>query len=456
MTSTEVDGTVNTNVLQFIGAQNKMNGEMQSFMDRYTEDKTARDKQQQDTMLLLQKILEKNADAPPAKKPRTEVDGAIQGSSQNGAAPAEATSGSDTGGKEKMSTSAEVILSSADNGILDVHVRSNDLMNEEDMQLLNKLAGNGDETTQPEATEEDEIDLNNMTEDQLEAYLCSEYSDMLSQTEEKFGPPVSQALGVLCERLWGKILLSQEKKKALQEGLDIPANCKALKAPKVNSAIYIRLKENAMHKDDAAKVRQINMAKAAIPILYSLGEMDRTKAALEAQAKFLSLEPKTLDDAKKMLQTIKTKNEVALTSVNTSKSKASKVFQLLNYNCTETTRKRRQDICNDLGTAFKPYGLETAPPTETLFDEDQMKRMKSDLKNIKPKAKEQQQFPKTGPALQSPAEAATNTRARTATTRNINLATIPATTAAIMGITATGRTPASQSNTPNEVEGRKP
>ena len=395
MTDTEVDGTVNTNILQFIGAQNQRNEEIRSFMEKYSEDKTARDKQQQDTMLLLQQILQKNTDAPPAKKPRTDVEGTTAGPSHSSDATVETTSGSGTGGKGKLLASAVPTLGSADQGILDIHPEAEDLMDENDRLLLNKLSAGEVEQTQSDMTEEP-VDLDNMSEDQLEAYLCSEYSDMLSQTEEKFGPPVSQALGAICQRFWGKVLLSQEKKKALQEGLDIPSNCKALKAARVNSEIYIRLKDSAIQKDDTAKIRQINMAKAAIPILYSLGEMDKNKAALEAQAKFLSIEPKTLDDAKKMLQTIKAKNETALTSINSSKSKVSKVFQLLNYNCTETTRKRRQDICYDLGSAFKPYGLENVPPTENLFDEDQMKRMKSDLKNIKPKAKDQQQTSKNG------------------------------------------------------------
>ena len=395
MTDTEGEGTVNNNILQFIGAQNQRNEEIRSFMEKYAEDKNARDKQQQETMLLLQQILQKNTDAPPAKKPRTDVEGTIAGPSHSSDATVETTSGSGTGGKGKLLASAVPTLGSADQGILDIHPEAEDLMDENDRLLLNKLSAGETEQTQSDMTEEP-VDLDNMSEDQLEAYLCSEYSDMLSQTEEKFGPPVSQALGAICQRFWGKVLLSQEKKKALQEGLDIPSNCKALKAARVNSEIYIRLKDSAIQKDDTAKIRQINMAKAAIPILYSLGEMDKNKAALEAQAKFLSIEPKTLDDAKKMLQTIKAKNETALTSINSSKSKVSKVFQLLNYNCTETTRKRRQDICYDLGSAFKPYGLENVPPTENLFDEEQMKRMKSDLKNIKPKAKDQQQSSKNG------------------------------------------------------------
>ena len=45
MTDTEGEGTVNNNILQFIGAQNQRNEEIRSFMEKYAEDKNARDKQ---------------------------------------------------------------------------------------------------------------------------------------------------------------------------------------------------------------------------------------------------------------------------------------------------------------------------------------------------------------------------------------------------------------------------
>ena len=61
------------------------------------------------------------------------------------------------------------------------------------------------------------------------------------------------------------------------------------------------------------------------------GEMDKTKQAMEGQAKFLSLEPKNFEEAKKILKVVKGKNEIALQGIVTGKAKVTKRFQLLNY-----------------------------------------------------------------------------------------------------------------------------
>jgi hypothetical protein len=275
--------------------------------------------------------------------------------------------------------------------VLDLHVGDRSLLSEEAL-LLEQLGHdrvqkeNVNPNNQPQDTqEEDEVDLNNMSEEQVEAYLCKEYGDWLNQTEEKVGPAVTQALGVLCERMWGKLLLNQEKKKEMQEGICIPSNCRSFKAPKLNSQIYIRIHENAKKKDEGARTRQVNMARAAIPLLYSLGEMDAARHQIEGQARILSHEPRDLEEAKQIIAVLKKKNDLALQSTKNSKTKVSKSFQLLNYNWTETTRKRRQDVCEALGSAFKPYGLESEPPSEHLFTESAITKMKSELKAIKPK-----------------------------------------------------------------------
>ena len=89
---------------------------------------------------------------------------------------------------------------------------------------------------------------------------------------------------------------------------------------------------------------------------------------------------------------MKKKTDLALKSTATAKAKVSKSFQLLNYYNTETTRKRRQDVCDSLGSAFKPYGSEAVPPSEYLFNEDSMKKMKKELNAVKPKV----EFSKNG------------------------------------------------------------
>ena len=384
------EDTETMNIEQFMNTQNEMNKDIVAFMEKYAEDKATRDQQQSATLTLLQKLIEKNVE-PPAKKARSDLVEATPGSSLQSTEPAEATPGSVTGKEKKFRSDDEAILGSTHDDVVELHDQSNNkTLVDEELELYNRLANgeyqpdNADTVTVDE--ESKDLDYNNMTEEQIESYMCKEYSDWLSQTEEKVGPPVSQVLGVLCERLWGKVLLSQEKKKEMHDGLSIPSNCKSLKAPILNPQIHIRVHENARKKDEAAKSRQVNMARAAIPLLYTLGELDKSMEAMKAQSKFLSIEPKTLDEAKKIISVVKSKNDLATTTIASAKTHVSKSFRMLNYYCTEATRKRRQDVCDALGSAFKPYGLETTPPDKHLFDEDQLKRMKSEIKAIKPKA----------------------------------------------------------------------
>ena len=59
---------------------------------------------------------------------------------------------------------------------------------------------------------------------------------------------------------------------------------------------------------------------------------------------------------------------------------------ILNYNVTETTRKRRYDTCSALGSQFKPFAStitpNSTPLSDFLFDEEVMKKMKSELKTV--------------------------------------------------------------------------
>ena len=271
-----------------------------------------------------------------------------------------------------------------------VHVSEHDanlLQAEIDLftQLQNPITGEAEEAD--EGRENISPVLDEMTEEQLEEFLSSEYKDLLTQIEEKTGPPVSQAAAAICERFWGKALLSAEKKKELWEGLDIPINCKPLKAPKLNTNVYIRINDPVQTKDYGAQGRQRGMSRAVIPLLYSMGEMDQMKGAIEAQQKILNYEPRTMEEAKKMLKVVASRSETLRQNVITTRTKINKSFTLLNYSFTETTRKRKQDITNQMGSTFKPFGVEVTPPSEYLFDEDTMKRMKPFLKDLKPRTK---------------------------------------------------------------------
>ena len=410
----ETEGNTNDvteDVAQFISNQTAMNNTIGQFMESYVRDKAARDQQQSETLKLLQTLMQNTANEPPAKKTRVDPDEATSGSSKG--TPDEAILGSTvSGGKQKASTSGVAILGTdqTSQDMLEIEVGTQNSLIDEELALLNQLNDpDANKENEEILTEEEppEVNLEEMSEEQVEAYLCKEYSGWLSQTEEKVGPPVSKVLGVLCERLWGKLLLSQEKKKEMQEGINIPSNCRSFKAPKLNPEIHISIFKNARKKDEAAKTRQVNMARAAIPLLYTLGELDAAKQILETQSKFLR-EPRDLEEAKRIIAVVKRKNELALACTQTAKTKVSKSFQLLNYNCTETTRKRRQDVCGELGSALKPFGLETTAPKEHLFDEDAMKRMKSELKAIKPKVEKPKNAPSSTQSRRSSTQGKNN------------------------------------------------
>ena len=103
------------------------------------------------------------------------------------------------------------------------------------------------------------------------------------------------------------------------------------------------------------------------------------------QHKICRAEPKTLEEAKKQLAEIKAitaDSHKDMTSMCTTMQKSVRV---LAYSFTQTTRKRKQDVCQDLGRGFNPYAQNTKTSEEYLFDEDTMKMMKNELNAIKPK-----------------------------------------------------------------------
>ena len=79
--------------------------------------------------------------------------------------------------------------------------------------------------------------------------MGSEFQDLLESTEESLGDPIDQNLASVMEQTWGKCLLSTEKRTALWKGINIPSNCKVLKAKDLNTKIQIRVNENAWKKD---------------------------------------------------------------------------------------------------------------------------------------------------------------------------------------------------------------
>ena len=108
-------------------------------------------------------------------------------------------------------------------------------------------------------------------DEELEDRLAKKYQELLDQTEEKIGKPIDQGLAFIIQKTWGRAVLNEEKKKELWKELDVPANCKVLKTPKLNTKIYIRVSENDQSKDRGQQAIQMNLTRAAIPVLTARG-----------------------------------------------------------------------------------------------------------------------------------------------------------------------------------------
>ena len=60
-------------------------------------------------------------------------------------------------------------------------------------------------------------------------------------------------------------------------------------------------------------------------------------------------------------------------------------YKVLNYHLTDCARKRKYSVCSSLGKTFSTFAAIKEPKTDTgdfLFNEDTMKKMKSDLKKM--------------------------------------------------------------------------
>ena len=161
--------------------------------------------------------------------------------------------------------------------------------------------------------------------------------------------------------------LVEREKKGLLKDLKIPANCKSMQPKNLNSEIYIRVHEQAQNKDRAAHDRQKDITKAAIPLFHSIGKISEVESLLE---KMLKRDVQS--------QSVK----LALKGVKEVMPLLQHSIKVLNYNVTETTRKRRYDVCSALGNQFKSFAGEQDAQSEHLFHEDAMKRMKSELKKL--------------------------------------------------------------------------
>ena len=160
-----------------------------------------------------------------------------------------------------------------------------------------------------------------------------------------------------------------------------------MKVPRLNEKVYIRIADNSWNKDRAHQERQKGLSRAAIPLLYALGDVEKVQRITSEQFKLTKTEPKSLEEAKKQLADLKRQVVEGHNSLNGLRTTIQKSVRVLGYSFTQMTRKRKSDVCQDLGRSFNVYAHETKTGDEYLFDEDVMKAMKNELNAIKPKQK---------------------------------------------------------------------
>ena len=205
----------------------------------------------------------------------------------------------------------------------------------------------------------------------------SRYEDLLASTVEKMGQPIENDLADVCSKIWGKALSSDNKKDDFK-GILIPSNCKKMKTPRLNTEVYIKLLEGPQNKDRAAQTRQKDTAKAAVPILQAMVELKKTEKTLKRSIK-KGQGPATKEVAE------------AYDNIKTISPMLQRSLKVLNYTFSETMRKRKYDVCTSLGRHFKPFATSDSSE-ESLFDEDTIKKMKSELKLLKTKTSNRKQF----------------------------------------------------------------
>ena len=222
------------------------------------------------------------------------------------------------------------------------------------------------------------LDEGDDADEEEAAALAEKYKDMLSQAEEKMGPPLKASLAKLCGDTWGKAVLDQDKKKELMKEVEIPKNCTMMKTPKLNTEIYVRLYDSGRDKDKEKMARQTELAKATIPLFKSIGKLE------EAQ-RIMTKEWKNRKAAGKSIHATKAEREVqnVLEGIYPLLMQS---MRILNYGFTETTRKRKYDVCNSLGDTFQQFASTSKSSEDFLFDDDAYKKMKSELKNVKIKS----------------------------------------------------------------------
>ena len=267
-----------------------------------------------------------------------------------------------------------------------IHDVENDEVEDEESRLWN----NANNTTDTLGNGLDAgMGLSSDIDDSLEgSNLASKYQDLLDQTEEVLGDPIDQDLANVIQQTWGKSLLSADRKKELWKGINIPSNCKTLQAPRLNTKVFIRVNENARTKDKGAMERQKGLSRAAIPVLYSLGNLNKSKDSVGKIHKIANMEPKSLAEAKRFIDAMKRHAKETNDQLSEMRTTLQKSVRVMSYDFTTATKKRKTDVCGALGPTFNAYAQDTKTSEEYLFDEEALKTMKTELNQVKAKGKE--------------------------------------------------------------------
>ena len=180
---------------------------------------------------------------------------------------------------------------------------------------------------------------------ELENILRSKYKEIMDHTVEKRGDPLVPELAGLIKETWGKLKLSTDSKKKLNEGYLVPSNCKSMVTPKLNTEVYIRLEENAQVRDKAMQERQKDISKTTVPVLKAIGNLEKMETTMT----------RVLTAKKKSGVAFSDEDKLYYRSVKDSLKELKESFLYANYNYTEVTRKRKSEACSSLGPQFRPY-----------------------------------------------------------------------------------------------------
>ena len=214
-----------------------------------------------------------------------------------------------------------------------------------------------------------------LSEQELEVQASSIYRDMLDQVQEELGDPLSSTLANACKRTFGQAVLDKKVKEKLDKLVKIPKNMTIMKTPKLNTEIYIRLRDVCRQKDEAAMNKQKDITRAVVPLLKALDEVSAAKSVMQNNVNQRNKDTHPPTKLEKDL----------FQKLNNADSSIQQCYKLLNYHLTDSVRKRKYSVCSSLGKVFSSFaGIKEVKTEENefLFSEDTMKKMKSDLKKI--------------------------------------------------------------------------